>query len=281
MNTQNQNQGLLGQVRMGDTEAIRTVQDLVDGKTLVPVQLQATLCAAAIGKEAQGAAGEAAGNLARKAAWKMWAQDSSENQCNIATIRETLISKLRNPDEASVEELKALTAGAAVLVEEGIIRNGALIEIADAISESLMKTNDYKRKTAVWATLPKQVFERLPHDEEQLYHSICVLYIRPMRAATISEKSILAYRDMDQEDQQIFEAMVTLKAALNRDGAGRIKLGEQLRGRIEAALPQKPKDGDTALPKPLMPANIPPRRNTARSLISGIGNRLASGPKRT
>jgi|GEM_PF-6852520 len=235
MNSQTEKPELLELVRMGDAQAIRTAQELVESNSLAPAQLQAALCAAAAGKDASGTAGKEAGELAGNAAWRMWEHDI-EKPGIVQGFRNDLISKLKNPDGASLEELKGIVAGAAVLIEKGIIKNGSLIEIADAAAEGLGNTKDYSKKRAIWLNVCQSVTVKLADDEQKLYSSIFMVLKEPMRATYMAGKTIHSYDDMDAFDKLVFTSTVTVQACLRRSARGEIRLSDAVREKLESAL---------------------------------------------
>jgi len=250
MDTQSKKPGLLELVRTGDVEAIRTAQGLVESNTLVPAQLQAVLCAAAVGEDAPGPAGKEAGELAGNTIWRMREHDI-EKPGIIQGFRNSLLSKLKNPDEASLEELKGIVAGAAVLIEKGIIKNGSLIEIADAAAEGLGNTKDQSKKRAIWLKTCQSVTGKLADDEQKLYSSFFMVLMEPMRARYMTGKSIQSYEDMDEFDKLVFVSTVTAQACLNRSARGEIKLSDAVKEKVENALGMGAKQ-PASLPLPNM-----------------------------
>jgi len=235
MDTQSKKPGLLELYKADDSNAIATVQELVGGNSLVPAQLRAVLCAAAVKKDAPGTTGKAAGEIAEGAAWRMWEHDV-EKPGIVQGFRNALISKLKNPDGAPLEELNGIVAGAAVLIEKGIIKNGSLIEIADAAAEGLGNTKDHSKKRAIWRNICQSVTAKLADDEQKVYSSIFMVLKEPMRATYMTGKSIHSYEDMDAFDKLVFTSTVTVQACLRRSARGEIRLSDAVREKLESAL---------------------------------------------
>ena len=259
MNNQIKNQGLLEQIRQGDQEATNIVANMVRNNNLMEPQLQNVLCAAAAGRALPG--GEAAQDLARLTAWKM----PSELVLKIAA---DLVAKLGDPDAAAENELVALSRTVNVLIEEGIIRNGKVIEIADAIARGIYSTKDPKKIRAL-DELKETILQRLPGsvdgDISTIYHA----------AFTLAEKPNVSPSCMFNN---------SLRKKLERAEAGEPNLNRMMgkdRARIvetmQWALALKPKplsDGDPNLP-------MPARKSQAPSLvkvISSTGRSLAFRP---
>lgn len=277
MDSQNEKSELPELIRMGDAKAIRTAQEHVESNSLAPAQLRAVLCAAAVGKDASGTAGKEAGELAVNAAWRMWEHDI-EKPGIVQGFRNDLVSKLKNPDGESLEELKGIVAGAAVLIEKGIIKNGSLIEIADAAAEGLGNTKDYGKKRAIWLNVCKSVTVKLADDEQKLYTSIFMVLKEPMRATYMAGKSIHSYEDMDAHDKLVFASTVTVQACLRRSARGEIRLSDAVRERLESALGMGV-ERSAGLPLPDMAsAPTPSRKSIAIDMPRAPPSRL-TGPE--
>jgi hypothetical protein len=103
-------------------------------------------------------------------------------------IKEThdkLIYALKNADKASTESIESLSKREMVLIGKEIIRNGNLIEIAEAIADGLGNTKDPSKRKSI-LELGKALFKALPGNEDgdlaKTYHAIFNLIVRPTKS---------------------------------------------------------------------------------------------------
>jgi hypothetical protein len=180
-------------------------------------------------------------------------------------LHDELVSTLRNPHRIDAKELKLAVTCEMVLIGQEIVRNGKLIELADAIAEGLSK--EYREeKLESMRKLGEAVRGRLPDVLERTYEYLFLLVEKPhlLKNETVR---------------------VPLEAFLGRYKKGEIKLHDELVERMEIALGRKSKpktnksglkllsDGDMNLPRPRR------KPRGTMEIVADIGRKLAKQRK--
>ena len=256
------NQGLLDRIKYGDEKAIESVDGYLE--SLYPSQYFNVLCAAATGRNM--ASVEQADKLARRTAGIMWVRGL------VPDFLDALTHMLKNPEKCSVQELEAYSAATAILIEEKIVRNGTLIEIAEAVADGIARMRELKAYDKIDALheLKESISDRLPGSEggdiPKIYTFVFELARSPSSPNCLN-KGILSnmLKRLNEGDSNLARAMGNHMETIKR--------------RIEKTLAIRPKplsDGDLNLPKPPMARAA---RSSTLAVISNIGKRLNSNQR--
>jgi predicted nucleic acid-binding Zn-ribbon protein len=146
-------------------------------------------------------------------------------------IHEKLRRGVSDPHTLDANMLDLLAKIEKVMVGQRIVKNGRLIEIAEAAADGLQKTTDPK-KINIIQKLGVAVIGRLTDDEERSYVAVFNLAIKP----TTSEKSM---------------ARIILESVIKKQERGEIRITDSTVSRIRNTLDTKPtplSDGDGNLP---------------------------------
>ena len=240
--------GMLESVSQGNEGAAETMFKLVEKNCLKPVQLPQVLEAAVKG---------GANNLAKLAACRI----SILAPELVQEMHRKLTSILKDPDGVSHEEIRTLVECARIYIGEGIIRNGKILEIAEAIADGLAITKDAdKRKTM--KTLGENVRAKMPDELEWIYGQVYELSERPRWAQDCYFNVALSSR---------------LKRLENGDANLARVVNDVVAERMRKTL--KPlSDGDMSLPRPLA---MRPRRQSLSMMdtIAQLGRKIAEKQK--
>jgi len=246
---------LLERMEQGDADASSTVVSLVSENSLRPEQLPEVLMSAARGWTRQGPGTKTLyllEGLVRLIAYKMPSE-------TVHGFHDIIMSALKNPDNVGVEDFIAISMISAVLVKEGRIKNGHLLETADAVAEGLEKTRDYVRSKSL-ENVGTAVRGKLPSDDiERIYESVYTLLTAPAGCRGTGPMAMI------------------LKAYMSRMATGKMALDERVFARMERTLNPPPtplSEGSAKLPLPPM-ARQPPRKMSAVDVAAGIGRKLA------
>ncbi len=237
MNQKPQKPGILGLIACGNEAAAATVLRLAADTGLTPVQLRASLLAAATGAVKAGEAGKNPATfekLARVSAWRLPAAARRG-------LAWDMITALNSPDGVAIEALEMRARGTAVLVEERLLRGADLIDLAEAVADCLAMPIERAKRKAVEDALTGAIYRNLPCDAHRIYEAVFELAQHP----TGSPDCVLN---------------VVLSAYANRHRNGTLQLDDTVAERVHLALgiSAKPrqsrkaeKDGDTDLPNPM------------------------------
>jgi hypothetical protein len=120
-----------------------------------------------------------------------------------------LITALNNPDNAHTQRLESLAAGAAVLMEERLLRNDHLLDVAETLAEGLGRTNDYDRITILEERVAAALGMMLPHHHQRIYEAVFELTVRPASSEDCVFKVVLeAYASRAERGSVALEPVV-------------------------------------------------------------------------
>jgi len=105
--------------------------------------------------------------LACLAAWKMKKLQPEY----ILSLHETFMYAVQNPDKVNLEQLHDLGIGEMVLIGQGIVHNGKIIQIAEALTEGLANTSDGS-KIKELLRIGEAVRSRMPDDIAKVYEYV-------------------------------------------------------------------------------------------------------------
>jgi hypothetical protein len=149
----------------------------------------------------------------------------------IEDTTDDILSALRDPGNASAEEMRMLSRNLMVLIGQDMVkRDNQFIELAEAVLEGLEKTKDTKKRSEM-LYLAQVIIGRLPSELSRIYEN------------TFN----IALKNPNQES--IERSKVILSAKLNSYRRGESQLSDVVVRRLERSVLS---DGDMHLPKPKM-----------------------------
>ena len=242
MNSQLKGPGMLEQVVQGNIDAAKTMEELVSGNCISSKVLPDVLFASVVGasalreKQVRGenkpeieTARRSIHMLASTVAWKLSALNPEYSN----SIHKRLIDSLRNCEATDANALNLLINTEMVFVGQKIVKNGLLIEIAEAITEGLSNAKDPLKRKMLFE-FGRVIRARWPIELDKVYE--CVF-------------DIVSTPKIRKEDSSI----IILTALLRKEERGETGFGPIVEKRMRAVLDEKQKplsDGDANLPKP-------------------------------